>query len=233
MDNRNFNKKDLDAIGKMLFENSAVPETKIEEIVEKRDLFSGVLQRIADDKAQAVVIAPKRLFVPQYTAVFASVIVMIAAVFGPYRYLNINSSSDNVQFRTAKTAVSQVPVEIPVAARPVFPPKEENIGKPSPGRASDPEILAERTAFRTPARSAGRTRQAGSVDEEDGHFYPVSYSGDLEESASGGRVIRVNMTRSALFAMGVNVPLENGSETVRADLLVGADGVTRAVRVVE
>ncbi|HRI02410.1 MAG TPA: hypothetical protein PLL77_01595 [Pyrinomonadaceae bacterium] len=232
MDNRRFNKKDLDAIGKMLFEQSTVSESKIDEIVARPDLFSGVLKRIADDQAKAVAIASKRRFVPQYAAAFASVLIMIAAVFGTYRYVQINYSNDSNEFRAAKTIV-QVPVEIPVAARPDFPPKEENFGKPSPGRASNSETLAERTAFRTPARSAGRTRQAGNVDEEDGHFYPVSYNGDLEESASGGRVIRVNMTRSALFAMGVNVPLENGSETVKADLLVGADGVTRAVRVVE
>lgn len=232
MDNRRLNKKDLDAIGKMLFERSTVSESKIDEIVAKPDLFSGVLRRIADEKAQAAAIQPKRIFVPQHAAAFASVLVMIAAVFGTYRYIQINYSNDSNEFRAAKT-VLQVPVEIPVAARPDFPPKEENFGKPSPGRASNPDTLVERTAFRTPARSAGRTRQAGTVDEEDGHFYPVSYNGDLEESASGGRVIRVNMTRSALFAMGVNVPLENGSETVKADLLVGADGVTRAVRVVE
>lgn len=232
MDNRRFNKRDLDAIGKMLIESSAVPEAKIDDVVAKPDLFAGVLKRIADDKAQAGPATPKRAFVPQYAAAFASVFIMIAAVFGTYRYVQINYSNNSNVFRAAKTAV-QVPVEIPVAARPDFPPKEENTGKPSPGRASNPETLPERTAFRTPVRSTGKTRQAGNVDVEDGHFYPVSYNGDLEESASGGRVIRVNMTRSALFALGVNVPLENGSETVKADLLVGADGVTRAVRVVD
>ena len=41
------------------------------------------------------------------------------------------------------------------------------------------------------------------------------------------------MPRSALFAMGVNIPLENDAEVVKADLLVGTDGVTRAIRVVE
>ncbi len=234
MDSTRFNKKDLDAIGKMLFEQTVVPERKIDEIVAKTDLFSGVLKRIADDKGQAAVLRPKRVFFPQYAAAFASVLVMIAAVFGTYRYIKINSSNDTDQFRAAKPAVSQVPVEIPVAARPDFPPKEENIGKLSPGRASNPDTVVERTAFRSRIRSAGnRTRQAGGDDEADGHFYPVSYNGDLEESASGGRVIRVNMTRSALFALGVNVPIENGSETVRADLLVGADGVTRAVRIVD
>jgi hypothetical protein len=33
--------------------------------------------------------------------------------------------------------------------------------------------------------------------------------------------------------MGMNVPLENESPTVKADILVGPDGVTRAIRLVE
>ncbi|MEQ1921726.1 MAG: hypothetical protein ABL952_04380, partial [Pyrinomonadaceae bacterium] len=186
MDNRRFNKKDLDAIGKMLVAGSAVPEAKIDNIVAKSDLFAGVLQRIADDQAQAAA-APKRRFVPQYAAAFASVFIMIAAVFGTYRYIQINNSNNSNEFRAANN-VEQDPAAMPVAARPVFPPKEENFGKPSPGRATNPDTLAERAVLKTPVRPTGKTRQAGNVDEEDGHFYPVSYNGDLEESASGGRV---------------------------------------------
>jgi hypothetical protein len=33
--------------------------------------------------------------------------------------------------------------------------------------------------------------------------------------------------------MGVNVPLENASAMFRAELIVGTDGITRAVRLVE
>ena len=62
---------------------------------------------------------------------------------------------------------------------------------------------------------------------------PVTYTGDNGESARGGRVIRVEVSRATLFAMGINVPLENESPTVKADLLVGPDGVTRAIRLVE
>lgn len=233
MNVKRFNKKDLDTVGKLLLANSAVSDKKIDGIIAKPGLFSGVLERIADDKAQAVTDVPKRWFVPQYTASFASVLILIAAVFGTYRYIQFNNGNISKEFHAAKTEVIQVPVEIPVAARPDFPPKEENIGKLSPGRASNPDTVVERAAFRPPARSAGLTRQAKSVDEPDGHFYPVSYDGDFEEPVAGGRVIRVNMARSTLFALGVNVPIENGSETVRADLLVGADGVTRAVRVVD
>lgn len=232
MDNRRLNKKDLDAIGKMLFERSTVSESKIDEIVAKPDLFSGVLRRIADEKAQAAAIQPKRIFVPQHAAAFASVLVMIAAVFGTYRYIQINYSNDSNEFRAAKT-VLQVPVEIPVAARPDFPPKEENFGKPSPGRASNPDTVAERVAFRSPVRNNTRKQETEFIEEPQGDFYPVSYAGDLAESVDGGRVIRVDMTRSSLFALGISLPLENDAETVKADLLVGRDGVTRGIRVVK
>jgi hypothetical protein len=46
-------------------------------------------------------------------------------------------------------------------------------------------------------------------------------------------VIRVDVPRSTLFAMGFPVSLENESPTVKADLLIGPDGATRAVRLVE
>ena len=63
-------------------------------------------------------------------------------------------------------------------------------------------------------------------------FYAISYSGDPAETDAGGRIVRVEMQRSSLFALGVNVPLENDAGPVKADLLIGRDGVTRAIRVV-
>jgi hypothetical protein len=71
------------------------------------------------------------------------------------------------------------------------------------------------------------------VHEPDGDFYAISTTYAMDETAGGGRIIRADVPRSALFAMGINIPLENGgTETVKADLLVGSDGVTRAIRVV-
>lgn len=59
------------------------------------------------------------------------------------------------------------------------------------------------------------------------------FDGDTLEAARGGHVVRVDMPRSSLFAMGVNVPLENETGSIKADLLVGPDGVTRGIRLVE
>ena len=67
----------------------------------------------------------------------------------------------------------------------------------------------------------------------EGEFYALSFAGDPNEAERGGRIVRVDIPRSTLYAMGVDIPLENEAETVKADLLVGNDGVTRAIRVVK
>lgn len=59
---------------------------------------------------------------------------------------------------------------------------------------------------------------------------PYSQSGVPIESAV---VIRVAVTRSELASMGVAVPASASTARVNADVLVGQDGVARAVRLVK
>jgi hypothetical protein len=47
-----------------------------------------------------------------------------------------------------------------------------------------------------------------------------------------GKVIRVQMPRSALIAFGLPVNVERADVPVKADLLVGEDGLARAIRFV-
>ena len=58
-------------------------------------------------------------------------------------------------------------------------------------------------------------------------FYALTYDDDPDNDV---RIIRVELPRSSLLAMGLGSHAENESEKVKADLLIGADGVTRAVR---
>jgi len=80
-----------------------------------------------------------------------------------------------------------------------------------------------------PRRAPQRPIQVPANDDDSG-FYPVSYAGN--EALAGGRIVRMDIPRAQAFAMGIRVPLENDSETVRADVIVGPDGVPRAVRLV-
>jgi len=67
-------------------------------------------------------------------------------------------------------------------------------------------------------------------------FFPLSYSDDQKPVESGEvirvRVIRVQMPRPALIAFGLPVNVERADVPVKADLLVGEDGLARAIRFV-
>ncbi len=62
-------------------------------------------------------------------------------------------------------------------------------------------------------------------------FIPVLYRDpSVMES---GYIVRVQMPRSALASFGLPMNEERAAEKVRADLLVGQDGLTRAIRFVD
>jgi len=128
----------------------------------------------------------------------------------------------------------QAPAEMPATARPAYLPPLRAGSNPTSGRAAyrEPEPSIERTPAKATYTKQIPKREKAVVSDDQPAFIPVAYAGDPRETA-GGHIIRVDMSRSSLFALGVNVPLENDSDTVKADLLVGADGVTRAIRVVK
>ncbi len=77
------------------------------------------------------------------------------------------------------------------------------------------------------------TLSAGNLENEvTTDFYPVSYSSALSVQ-DGGQVVRVELPRSAMARFGVPVNMDRYDERVKADVLVGADGLARAIRFVQ
>jgi hypothetical protein len=63
-------------------------------------------------------------------------------------------------------------------------------------------------------------------------FYLLNYDADQRPMESG-ELIRVQMPRSALVRFGLPVNVERADVPVKADLLVGEDGLARAIRFVQ
>lgn len=68
--------------------------------------------------------------------------------------------------------------------------------------------------------------------EDFGDFVPVPY-GESVSPDDSGLVVRVSMTRGALGSLGYPVDEVQAGEVVQADVLVGEDGLPRAVRLVQ
>ena len=231
MNKRNLQNSELDLIGRKLIKRDSVPLAEIDKIVSKSELFSLVNARIAAKGKPPVltVSAGSHVFsfIRRNAVAFGGIAVMIVAAIAAVSVLR--SEKDLI----AANAI-QVPAAMPVAARPDLPPQEVEADRnPSPGRAQNRDFTYEKAGVRQAPNAVGRRPQRSADIEPEADFYPISDGGDPAETSDGGRIIRVDIKRSSLFAMGINLSLENDDEFVKADLLVGPNGVTRGIRVVK
>ena len=63
-------------------------------------------------------------------------------------------------------------------------------------------------------------------------FLPLTYGGTAN-LADGGRMVRVELPRSAMASFGLPVNMDRANERVRADVLLGVDGLAHAIRFVQ
>jgi hypothetical protein len=96
-------------------------------------------------------------------------------------------------------------------------------------RATDNRQLVRATRSRETRVLARATAAKGT--EETTAFIPLTYSGGAASDA-GSMVVRVEVPRATLLSLGLPLNLERGNSHVKADLLVGDDGITRAIRFV-
>lgn len=77
------------------------------------------------------------------------------------------------------------------------------------------------------------TRAGNRTDDLDvaTEYIPLTYT-SAATAPQGGMVVRVEVPRSALLAMGLPINVERAKENVKADVLMGSDGVALAIRLV-
>ena len=109
-----------------------------------------------------------------------------------------------------------------------------------PGSNVSPEVVTGKPEqFASVPRRTRRNRPtttatATSVAEQEvaTDFMPIGYlnSASLQD---GGSVVRVELPRSTIVSMGFAVNMDRYGERVKADVLMGADGLARAIRFVQ
>ena len=215
---RKLEDKKLDEIGRAVVKASVLSTREIEEIAGDAMLFDSVRNRIAAETSKTT-----RSWVRPTVATVSAIGILLAAIvaFSVLKPSPVVDIADRVISMPATPPVNRFkePDRIVSEYRlpsPVTPVRTERVLQRSVGTKVD--------------RPRIRTTQENRSDNE---FYALSYAGDPNETERGGRIVRVDLPRTVLFAMGVDIPLENEVETVKADLLIGSDGVTRAIRVVK
>ncbi len=85
-----------------------------------------------------------------------------------------------------------------------------------------------RSAASVPAIDEGTGADEGEIATD---FLPLTDASNLS-AEDGGQLVRVELPRSALLTFGLPMNIERADEPVKADVLVGQDGMARAIRFV-
>jgi len=96
-------------------------------------------------------------------------------------------------------------------------------------RNRQPQATAAATGLEAANTDWSALAPEGVSDEAGGDFIPLPNADRLPQ-AEDLNVVRVEVPRSAMIALGYSVAADRASERVRADVLVGSDGLARAVR---
>ena len=80
--------------------------------------------------------------------------------------------------------------------------------------------------------TTANTISSDSESEVATRFMPIGYAGPINLQ-DGGQLVRVELPRSAMLSMGLPVNMDRYTERVKADVLLGSDGLARAIRFVQ
>ncbi|HJQ25447.1 MAG TPA: hypothetical protein VKA60_16120 [Blastocatellia bacterium] len=131
------------------------------------------------------------------------------------------------------TPQESAPPSAPQAPPPVQIPTPHHQRR-APGRAPQEMARKQDGAARPPAPQPPQPSPVG-IDEQAGEiatsFIPLSNGRSLA-AAESMQLVRVELPRSALVSFGLPMNVERADERVKADVLIGNDGVARAIRFV-
>jgi hypothetical protein len=98
------------------------------------------------------------------------------------------------------------------------------------GRGDQNQKPASNSAgSRRPSKRHGVRRNAESVNEVATRFYPLVEEGEMAPLESG-LIVRVEAPASTFISLGLPITAESSNRPVQADLLLGQDGLPRAIR---
>lgn len=116
----------------------------------------------------------------------------------------------------------------------------QNIAFSTPAQAPEPTKSMNHTTPENPPvikKSFRSSRIRKSIPirapskESTTAFMPLTYT--TESALAGGQLIRIEVTGSSLASLGFVVSPERSQERIKADVILGDDGVARAIRIVQ
>ncbi|HEV7475635.1 MAG TPA: hypothetical protein VGN90_16390 [Pyrinomonadaceae bacterium] len=166
----------------------------------------------------------------------AAVVLMVLGIGGLRRYVNRQSQASIPENNVARSASTTLPAMVEVRSdyKPEKQLPEKVVRKTlrrhlrglKPADNASQPVLANATV------PTGNETRSDTDSEVATHFMPLGYAGPINPQ-DGGQLVRVELPRSAMLSLGLPVNMDRYGERVKADVLLGPDGLARAIRFVQ
>lgn len=238
MKKQNLQNERLDKIGRSLLKTAKMRNDEVEKVVTSSHLFNSVKAQIKAEELRRERSKNQRFF-PIWNwkkagFAFGILAIILIGIIAVNLFIKTESTlllAEQIeQFNTPKVKLLKKRVSSPQIAKVLSTPVQSEKRNFPKAAVSKPEPikLAKSLTKTTLAKHQLRPKI-----EDDDKFYPLNYSQLANGMNEDLRVIRVDMTRSELFNLGVNVSPNDEYGTIKTDLLVGNDGIPQAFRFVK
>lgn len=232
--NKNFSDEQLDQIWRKAVKDSLMNEDEIAEIADSPMLWRNVQRNITEAKSSR-----QKGWIPTWfdwrIAAFASAVLVVFC--GLIWFANLRGSDVLAEVKAVEILVPETPkideAEIAKDAQTndneQFTPTK-SLPKTSPKKVVSSKNNPNLTVSTKPAnRSVHQAKNQPKTEEIKTDFIAFNYS----PAAESGQIMKVKVPRSMMVSLGVTMKVENGAELVNAEILVGDDGLARAIRFIQ
>lgn len=245
MNGKNLHNEELDRIGRKLLETTRLGNEEIERVLAAPQIFNAVKARIRVEQTKH---DSKKLFGNRGSLSawnnrksFAAAGVLAVFVIGAFGLIFFNKDSRHNELSAHAPEYQTQPASTNEKQSPLIYRDSPETAATKISAIKPREVTAKLMDFKkeiiTPRKFERKTnfikKQKASGIEPEREFYALAYAGNSIQSGDDLRIVRAELSRSSLFALGVNLPIENESEKIKTDLLVDSDGVARAIRLVD
>jgi hypothetical protein len=158
---------------------------------------------------------------PRYWIAAIAAVLVVVFAFAVFRARQTTPDNGNARVLTVQVPASAATVSSPV----VSVPSKDGSNHRSPLR-----LTPIRHNLSSATSDTNRSKP-GANSEMTTDFIPVTYGGAASLS-DGGRMVRVELPRSAMASFGLPINVDRANEKIKADVLLGVDGLAHAIRFV-
>lgn len=211
--------EEIEQIMHKLLKAGTVQDEVVEKIITSPKLFDSIQNKINAEISETKITRHNWFWNRQIIFSFLSIVLVSMAII---IFIYFNSRETTIQM-AENNYYGEFKTQIPKAEnKTIAPPKLiNNIN------------FTQRRVLRNPVVHRAKPLQFKQIKSQENKFIPINFAEDLEIAKKDGSIIRVNLSRASLLALGVNLPAEDEKSSIKTEFLISSDGIPKGVRLVK